>query len=223
MKDNISFFYLLLINTTILALCGCSSSLFPVSAGEVDQKIDIAAITVNPAFLPSGTIILSREIPAREEIALSSADEAQLLSPILGYIPPIMSFLPADNEFWLELDRQKKTISLYKGSSLLKTIPGEGRIDLAPGQYALQHKQKHPLWYAPDSYFQKRNLEVPPAGHKLRYRRGALGNYVLFPTTTFPIHSAAFWDDDVGGLRISQSDLSSFFSELPLGLSIVVK
>jgi len=150
-------------------------------------------------------------------------DGQQLMAPLIGYIPPTIGFLPAENEAWLEVEKATKSVALYIGKELKKSVQAEGSISLAPGTYALQHKQKSAAWYAPDSYFQKRQLSVPAASDRSRYRRGALGQFVLFPTTTFAIHSGPVWNEDVGGLRVAQSDLSSIFFALPLGATIVVK
>ena len=207
-KYIVALFALIIAGT----VCGCSA------------RSSIFASTADSAFLPSGTIILSYSLPERHNAFNETAlDEGVPYSPIIGYAPATIGFLPAENELWVEVNRNAKTITIYRGNQVQQSVQGEGSVDATPGQYALQHKQHNPLWYAPDSYFQKRNLEIPPAGHRLRYRRGALGEFALYPTTTFPIHSAPVYDEDVGGLRISRADLATLFQTLPLGATIVVK
>lgn len=144
-------------------------------------------------------------------------------APIAGFFPPIASFNPADNELWVELDTTSKELKVFKGKEQIKSIKGEGDVDLAPGQYPLQHKQKDPLWYAPDEYFEKRHLKVPPRGDNFRYRRGALGTYALYPTTTFPIHSGPLWSEEIGGFKIPEADLASIFLMINPGTPVVVK
>lgn len=176
------------------------------------------------SYLESGTIILSLEIPsAGETSVVAASDERPLMAPLIGYIPPTAGFVPAENETWMEIDRGSKQVIVYRGKEPVKEMRAEGEVPLEPGVYALQHKQKKPLWYAPDEYFRRRHLAVPKSNDRLRYRRGALGPYVLYPTTTFPIHSAALWSEDVGGLRLSKADLASVYYMLPVGSSIVVK
>jgi hypothetical protein len=132
-------------------------------------------------------------------------------------------FKPADNEVWIGLNKNSKVIEIYKGQEKIKEIKGEGEISLAPGEYPLQHKQRNPLWYAPDEYFTKRELKVPPKGDHFRYRRGALGPYALYPTMDFIIHSGPFWSNEVGGFKVEESDLASVFLMLNTGTTIVVK
>lgn len=144
-------------------------------------------------------------------------------APLLGFIPLHSSFQPADNEVWLELDREKSKVNLYRGKEKIKELSAQGKINLTPGQYPLQHKQKSPLWYAPDEYFEKRQLRTPPRGDHFRYRRGALGQYALYPTMDFIIHCGPFMSDEVGGLRLEPNDLLEVFNTLSIGSSIVVK
>lgn len=202
-------------------------------------------------FIQSGSVMISHQAPPRsvaDLVEVSSADHLHLLdgmreptllaegvlakassekpavmAPLIGYFPPLMSFVPAENEIWLEVDRATAKLSLYKGREIVKQIQGEGVVSMNSGEYFLQHKQKAPLWYAPNEYFTKRQLAVPPSENRLRYRRGALGDLALYPTTTFPIHSAPLWSDEVGGLRISEADLASIYFMLPVGAPVVVK
>jgi len=176
-------------------------------------------------FLSSGSIVLSRQI-SESVIApgvATAANSTAKYSPILGYIPPMTGVLPAANEIWLEIDSSNKTMTLIKGEQRLKTIPMQGQLPLAPGKYALQHKQQSPTWYAPDSYFQKRNLEIPAEQDQGRYLKGALGEYALYPTASVVIHSSPLWSDEIAGLRVKKSEIAEVFSQLSLGSSIVVK
>lgn len=176
-------------------------------------------------YLRSGTIIVSHQVPDRSSPYAKNTQPAasQQLAPLIGYFPTPAAYLPADNETWLEIDRATKKLVLYRGGSVLKEIQGEGVISMEPGDYYLDYKQKNAPWYAPDDYFTKRKLSVPPSDNRLRYRRGALGKYVLYPKRTFPIHCAPVWSEDVGGLRVSVAELSSIYYLLPLGAPIVVK
>lgn len=201
---------------------GCSAS--SSSPGMASMQ----PVTLDSRYLSSGTLILSHKIPERDQspasdMAVAENSQSKLLAPLIGYFPPGFAYLPADNETWLEISRESKMVVLHKGNALIKEIQGEGSVDLKPGEYYLQHPQKDPLWYATDDYFKKRRLTVPPDGNRLRYRRGALGKYALYITTTFPIHCGPVWVEDVGGLRVSQADLSSIYYMLPRGTPIIVK
>ena len=221
--------HLVVSSFALAALSGCGvSGLF--SSGSDSARSSAAT------FLESGSIILSHQVPKQQTEALAQLESADservvpqragaspVMAPLIGYFPPTNGFVPADNETWMEISAASQKISLFHGKTLVKEIQGEGDVAIARGDYFLQHKQKHPVWYAPDSYFAKRLLNVPPAGDRLRYRRGALGDFALYPTTSFPIHSAALWTEEVGGLRVSPEDLASLYLELPVGAPIVIK
>ena len=184
-------------------------------------------LSTHETFSPSGTLILSSRVPdegvsaAEDTVEIGSAPSG--MAPIIGYIPPALGFVPADNETWLQIKKSSKTLIVYKGSAKVKELKGEGTVAIATGEYALQHKQKRPLWYASDDYFRKRKLNVPPKNDKLRYRRGALGLYAIYPTPTFPIHSGPVWSEDVGGLKVSKADLSAIYYMLPVGSTVKVE
>lgn len=243
---------LLLASTTLPFVAGCSlfpSSFGAVGASPSELR-DIATggADLSPRnfsqgrFLESGSIIISRRLPSEGEInstleghafnlnlpptdpsILPVGDGTPLFAPLLGYIPPVAGFLAAENEAWLEVNRETRLLAVYKGETLIKQIQGEGTVPLEPGNYALQYKQTKPVWYASDEYFRRRHLTVPPGDDHLRYRRGALGPFALYPNDAFPIHSAPVWSDDVGGLRVPQSELREVYYLLPVGSTVVVR
>lgn len=167
--------------------------------------------------------MLSRQISESIIAPNATTTTDQKFSPILGYIPPMTGILPAANEIWLEIDGKNKTMTLIKGEQRLKAVPMQGQIPLAPGKYALQYKQHFPTWYAPNSYFEKRNLQVPGEQDQGRYLKGALGEYALYPTSSVVIHSSPIWSDEIGGLRVQKDEIAEVFSQLSLGSSIIVK
>ncbi len=177
----------------------------------------------NADFLESGTIVISHQVPLKESVAGFNTPEEKLFAPLIGYFPPTLSYLPADNETWLEINKENSKIALYKGNALIKEMKVEGMASLPNGDYFLQRKQKEPIWYAPDNYFTSRQLKVPSVEDKLRYRKGALGKFALFPTTSFPIHCAPLWSEDVGGLKVAPADLASIYYMIQVGAPIVVK
>ena len=85
------------------------------------------------------------------------------------------------------------------------------------------HKQRNPLWYAPDSYFKARLLPLPAEGDRSRFRRGALGEFVLFVDKDTPIHSGPFGSEEIGGIRLEEDDISRLYYQLELGATIRVE
>ena len=212
------------------ALLTCLGTLSACSVKKTEYSPELANMIQASNFRSSGTIILSQRPPAKPDIAAAVrafgteiALESESFSPLLGYFPPAATYLPADNETWLEVDREKKTISVYRGKNLIKKMQGEGNVAMNSGDYFLVNKQKKPNWYAPDQYFTKRELQVPESNDPVRYRKGALGKYALFPAPTFPIHCSQVWSEEVGGLRVSATDLQSVYYMLPVGAPVVIR
>ena len=190
-----------------------------ISCGYVTNHFD------SERFASSGSVVVSLPVPsATAEVYVNnfSSDETTM-SPLLGYLPPVSSYLPTENEVWIQVDREAMKVAVFKGKAMIKEIAAEGLVALNSGDYFVKLKQKDPIWYAPDSYFAERELVVPSAEDKVRYRRGALGKYAIYPTDNFAIHSAPIWSKDVGGIRVSSADLASIYYLVPLGTPVVVK
>ncbi len=137
----------------------------------------------------------------------------------LGLLPSY----EAENTHWLRIDPHSQTISLMEDGKPTLVSQAQGTQLLHSGRFQLLHKQRNPLWYAPASYFEQRNLPVPPEGDKSRFRRGALGDFVLYLTKDTPIHSGPVWSEDVGGVKVDDSSLSKIYYMLPVGAIIEVK
>jgi hypothetical protein len=109
------------------------------------------------------------------------------------------------------------------GDKEVNVITGEGVEKLKPGIYQLLHKQRNALWYAPDSYFSARDLAIPAQGDRSRYRRGALGDFVLYIDKDTPIHNSPIWDDEIGGVRLDDADMSRLYYALEVGAAVEVR
>ncbi len=194
---------------------------FPVTKTESENKV-IYSLSTTQIFEEKN---ISAVIEQDENLALkqSEINPGERFAPLLGFVPVNAAFRPADNEVWIELNRETAVLKIFKGKEQLKEIKAQGKITLPPGEYPLQHKQKGPLWYAPDEYFEKRQLRVPPRGDHFRYRRGALGTYALYPTMDFIIHSGPFWSEEIGGLRVNDSEIASIFLLVNVGAPVIVK
>jgi hypothetical protein len=109
------------------------------------------------------------------------------------------------------------------GDSPVTVASGEGIDSLKPGQYQVLHKQRNALWYAPDQYFTERGLKVPPQGDKSRYLRGALGDFVVFINKDTPIYSGPIWTEEIGGVRLSDDEMSRLYYRMEVGVPIEVR
>lgn len=168
-----------------------------------------------PQDTGSGSITLSRAIPAVQQSKGFASQTA------LGFVPPLAATTAAGR--WLSIDVGHRKIALMEGDRILDSADVEQLGPVERGNYQLLHKQRNPLWYAPNSYFSRRRLTVPPQGDRSRYRRGALGDFALFIDKDTPIHSAPIWAEDVGGIRLKEESLSRIYYRLEIGSVIEVK
>ena len=180
-------------------VCACSKA---TSSTPVQQ---------NAQWLRDGMIAISRPVP---NVSHSAAQG------LLGFMPISTA---SHSGAWMSLDISKKTVSVMEGDRAVSVLLGEGLENLKPGTYQLLHKQKNALWYAPDSYFTTRNLKVPAQGDRSRYRRGALGEFVLYLDKDTPIYSGPVWDDEIGGIRLAESEMAKLYNSIDTGSSIEVR
>ncbi|MBX7136669.1 MAG: L,D-transpeptidase [Oligoflexia bacterium] len=162
------------------------------------------------ALMKDGVIVIARSVPPVSEVAPES----------------VLAFLPvsaAHTGVWLSIQSATGNIALMDGETMINAMQGEGIQKIKPTTYHLLHKQRNALWYAPDSYFEQRHLAVPAKGDRQRFRRGALGDFVLYIDKDTPIHSGPIWLDEIGGVRMSEEDLSRIYYRLPVGAPIEVK
>ena len=189
------------------ALSGCSGMFFS-SAKPVDNPVNWAA---------DGSIVVARAAPAPQSLAPDT---------MLGFLPGTVPALASPAEKlgpWLSINRNLGTATLMDGATEVDTFRGEGLEKIPGGTFHVMLKERNPLWYAPDSYFTSRHLDVPPPGDKARFRRGALGDFVMFLDKDTPVHSGPVWSTDIGGARLDEDDLSRVYYRLDLGSIVEVK
>ncbi len=183
-----------------LFLAGCS--LFGSSPSEQSSAA---------AWKKDGSIVLSRVAPV--PVLTESKGE------LLGFLP--QKSRTADH--WLAINKSTRTIEVMSGDQSLVSLKSEGVERLQPGRYQVIHKQKDPLWYAPNSYFTSRLLDVPAEGSRERYRKGALGDFVVYFSPDLPIHSSPVPSDEVGGVRLDGTDMPRLYYSLDIGSVVEVR
>ena len=181
------------------ALSGCSLYLGGDNVSKSEASLN-----------SSGSFMIARQIPAPSSGAVTSAR---------AFAP---GFLASRSGTWLKLDRGAKTISVMNGETVVQSVQGEGLDRLTDGQYSILHKQRNPLWYAPESYFSRRGLTSPAEGDRTRFRRGALGSFAIFLAKDLPIHCGPMWSDEIGGVRLAVDDISRLYYALELGAPVEV-
>ncbi len=212
---------LLLTNSVILSACG--SAFQPPS---------------QTSWLADGSIALFREVKSPPPVSFTP-DVFRTFVPfkrISTFRSGIADPRIPQNRVRISINRSAGTITVRGLGANPVVIPVEGaeRMSLPAASHAeglpvrvgaksrvsIELKQESPLWYAPNSYFERRGLPVPPPFADTRFRRGALGPFALFLTGEIPLHSGPFWSDEIGGLRVSEEVASALFQHLPLGTTI---
>ncbi len=190
-------------------------------------------------YSASGSLVLSFQLPPRsasdavnmittgesaeQDLASSLSHTHRRFAPLLGYFPPRLSKLPANNEIWMEFDQAERQLKIYEGKELLQTVAAESDGKIQCGEYLVQSKQSDPRWYATNHYYTSRGLPVPSDISPERYLQGALGSQALFLSENLAIHSSPLWTDEVGGVRVDRQTLSKVFERAPLGVSVIVR
>ena len=182
----------------VSALCSCSTASKQPQPGAEN-------------WLRDGMIVLARPAPA-----VAPFDPGQRMLAFM----PLPASLPGP---WLSIDTQEGLVKLMTGEHALSSFRAEGLENLALGSYQVLHKQKAPLWYAPDRYFESRALSIPPQGDKSRYRKGALGDFVIYIARDIPIHDAPVWSSEVGGIRIPSNEIPGIYERLEVGSPVEIK
>jgi len=166
------------------------------------------------SWIRDGIITIARPLPLEAGRKINGSP-----SSLLGFVP-----VPGvQGGAWLSISTSEGAINLMNGSSVAASVQGEGIKELRPGTYKVVHKQRAPLWYAPDNYFSVRQLAVPAEGEKSRYLRGALGDFVLFLNKDTPIHSGPIWSDEIGGIRLNEGDISRLYYQLEVGAPVEIR
>jgi hypothetical protein len=160
-------------------------------------------------WFTSGSLVLSRPAPRR-----SVASRPSLA---LGFSPR------QDSAVSLEIDTGLGVGVLRSNNGIQSNVPMLSVSDLPPGKYTVVHKQHRPAWYAPDEYFVRRNLPVPPQGDATRYLRGALGERAIYLDDQRSLHASPIECDEVRGVRMKETEIARLFDSLPVGSTVLVR
>jgi hypothetical protein len=185
-----------------------SATLLPLFLGGC--SLLPGSVPYTQSVLQSGSIGLSRPIPLIAEITNHQ--------PLLGFMPSQHT----EAKPRLEIDKSSEQVILVTSDGSRKEIRGRGFEMLPKGTYSVALKQESPLWYAPNSYFENRGLEVPAEGSKERFRRGALGSYTIFLSNQSPLHSGPANCSDLNGIQMAESDLKGLFEAVEVGMAVEV-
>lgn len=199
------------------------SSIAPKELKDPKEIVEELAEDYHSFYADSGSEIL---LPNQSDSMYAEIEESSAPN-LLGYFPSKLK--PEEKRFkspYIIIDSNKNTLKLFKDGQLKLSQKIQDQLSIEKGIYKILLKQEFPKWYAPDSYYTKRGLNIPPAGDKSRYLRGALGRYVMYPKSDFPIHSAPSfftnYHEEIGGLRLSEQDLKLIFELINIGDNLVV-
>lgn len=153
-------------------------------------------------FQPSGSILIARPAPM----------------VFIGSEGSLLGFFGTSS---VQIDRSRGEIVVTGAESIRVKI--SGIENLTGSEAVVSLKQKDPVWYAPEEYYRKRGLVVPPDYSRDRFLKGVLGEYVLYLNDEVPLHSGRFELDEVGGLRAEDTkDFSKIYYALNVGSKVSI-
>lgn len=159
--------------------------------------------------------------------SLQIAKPVKLSPPIPDNPTPAVGFLGVPSRFGIT----KLVIDTDSNSfKLINSLTGEIKngiiryINSAPkGVFRVSLKQKHPVWYAPDQYFQARNLETPHEFSPERYRKGALGEYAIFLDSGVTLHTSPVFLAEERGIAFRAKDLQNIYETLSFASYVEIR
>ncbi len=194
---------------SILALSACGTQ--TAQSGKAAEMLALKDSVNQDGWLEKGSIMIARPLPIASSI--------EQIQTVFGFIPHEESNLPVR----LVIEKSKGVARLVQGSKELVSVPAEGLNNLPEGQFKVIHKQRHPLWYAPDQYFTTRGLAVPEAYSKDRYLKGALGEYAIFFDKDLSLHNSPVECAEVGGIRLGENDIARLYYQLESGAEVHIQ
>lgn len=194
----------------LLAGCGLTKG----SPGTVDSV----------AWLNSGALSFGGPVPAPGQLGSTAATSPQKGGSTEDASNYSYGFAPtSEGSRSLVLDTRHNRAVLMQAGKELASADLLDTSGLAAGSYTVAHKQRNPLWHAPDYYFQSRGLATPAEGDKQRYLRGAFGDFALFVSPTEAIHSGPFALSELTGARLDEQAFAKIFYLVEVGDTIQVQ
>jgi hypothetical protein len=124
----------------------------------------------------------------------------------------------------LVIETTKHTLTLNMPGKSPIVMTAQGAYALKRGVYTIAARVSEPKWVAPPTYFLRRGLPVPEQGSHERVMRGALGHQALMldSAAQLAIHSGPVWNSEVGGIKLSESDMRLVFDAIKEGTRVEV-
>lgn len=234
----------------IVGLTGCVGNIKQQAAFKHDASVKVTSADFDNAVgaasrLAPGSLVISRPAPAvilassdsitSAPSAVGSSQEFTLPENALGFVslPEKVALAPAKGSLTISRstgqahlvtstqDRWLEGVSVSESNE----VPPSADSPLSNAAFSscqISLKQEDPAWYAPDSYYQRRQMEVPAANDGSRYLRGVYGDQALFCDATNAIHSSPAGLDEVGGIKIADEDLALVYQSLEIGDIITI-
>jgi hypothetical protein len=220
----------LLVATSILS--GCSAHTGSASSQASRLGSDSYQLAHLGERTSGGSILIARPAP-KINVMYAAAGS----SGLPGSEPRMLGFAPISSE-GKGLISQRPVATIKRSASTV-TISGTNESGVVrhmsesvrSGTYKVGLMQRNPRWYAPDSYYTRRNLKVPPAGSAPRFLKGALGVGAIFlqplhainTLLQIPLHCAKEFTDDVGGVQVPENTYLELQHALKLGNEVVIE
>lgn len=226
-----SFYSPITLNTKLTLVF--SACLALINCGSVIKSGPQTASQNSPTWLSSGELSFGAPMPPPVSIAV--AQDSILPSNSVSSMPAnsqgnknedfAYGFAPTavSETRSLVISTSQKNAVLLQSGRLLASVKILDTNGFEPGVYRVAHKQRNPVWYAPEGYFMARGCTTPPEGDKQRYLRGVFGDYALFISPNEAIHAGPYSMQELSGIRVEEQDFAKIFYLVEAGDSITVQ
>jgi lipoprotein-anchoring transpeptidase ErfK/SrfK len=109
----------------------------------------------------------------------------------------------------------------------LETEENKWDFSTPEGVFHVQYKEENPTWVAPDWYFVRNNLPIPPRNDRRRYFPGGLGSAAVYIGRDLAIHGTdkpELLGQRVshGCIRLSNADALRLYHNVQVGTEVVI-
>ena len=182
-------------------------------------------------FNNQGSLIISRKAP-EFSVMYSKKNSLKSSKKELGFVnlPENINKELEDNssqKTWILIDKTSNEVTIFSEnknnySTVFEKTTAKNLETLTPGVYTVQLKVKDPSWYASDSYYENRNLDIPNSGDKNRFLKGALGEYALFIDNLTPLYSTQFSTNEINGVNIN-GNCKNLYDKVQIGSRVIIR
>jgi hypothetical protein len=150
-------------------------------ASTVARAVLGIALATGPAVAQSGELALTSSASRASATEEKNALERGRYAVLIDLDENMLYFKQGETTLW--------SAPVGTGTGM-RMITNENDWDFSTptGRFQIEYKERDPIWIAPDWYFERNNLPVPPTNHSSRYMKGILGQAAVYISPHLAIH-----------------------------------